>query len=134
MKNKSEIKEIFKTDRRPFGENKDIYTYQITTTKHTGFLYTSKLNVTKGDYIEYDYVAQKNGDYKIVLSKQDNKKPMYNNFEKKDDNKYQARLDTGRSILLQVAFKEASQAYIAGNINVNEVEHLTNMYFKIIDK
>ena len=60
--------------------------------------------------------------------------PMYNNFDKKDVNKYQARLDTGRSILLQVAFKEASQAYIAGNISVDEVEQLTNMYFKIIDK
>ena len=134
MNYKAEIKEIFKTDRRPFGDNKDIYTYQITTTKHTGLLYTSKLNVTKGDYIEYDYVAQKNGDFKIVLSKQDKKKPMYDNFEKKDVNKYQARLDTGRSILLQVAFKEASQAYIAGNISVDEVEQLTNMYFKIIDK
>ena len=58
---------------------------------------------------------------------------MYDKFEKKD-NKYEARLDTGRSILLQVAFKEASQAYIAGNISVDEVEQLTNMYFKIIDK
>ena len=134
MNYKAEIKEIFKTDRRPFGENKDIYTYQITTTKHTGLLYTSKLNVTKGDYIEYDYVAQKNGDYKIVLSKQDKKKPMYDNFEKKDVNKYQARLDTGRSILLQVAFKEASQAYIAGKISQDEVETLTNKYFNIIDK
>ena len=134
MNYKAEIKEIFKTDRRPFGENKDIYTYQITTTKHTGLLYTSRLNVTKGDYIEYDYVAQKNGDYKIVLSKQDKKKPMYDNFEKKDVNKYQARLDTGRSILLQVAFKEASQAYIAGKIFQDEVETLTNKYFNIIDK
>ena len=134
MNYKAEIKEIFKTDRRPFGDNKDIYTYQITTTKHTGLLYTSKLNVTKGDYIEYDYVAQKNGDYKIVLSKQDKKKPMYDNFEKKDVNKYQARLDTGRSILLQVAFKEASQAYIAGKITQDEVATLTNNYFKIIDK
>jgi hypothetical protein len=134
MNYKAEIKEIFKTDRRPFGENKDIYTYQITTTKHTGLLYTSRLNVTKGDYIEYDYVAQKNGDYKIVLSKQDKKKPMYDNFEKKDVNKYQARLDTGRSILLQVAFKEASQAYIAGKISQDEVETLTNKYFNIIDK
>ena len=134
MNYKAEIKEIFKTDRRPFGDNKDIYTYQITTTKHTGLLYTSRLNVTKGDYIEYDYVAQKNGDYKIVLSKQDKKKPMYDNFEKKDVNKYQARLDTGRSILLQVAFKEASQAYIAGKISQDEVETLTNKYFNIIDK
>ena len=97
-------------------------------------LQNTQVYFTKGDYIEYDYVAQKNGDYKIVLSKQDKKKPMYDNFEKKDVNKYQARLDTGRSILLQVAFKEASQAYIAGNISVDEVEQLTNMYFKIIDK
>jgi hypothetical protein len=134
MNYKAQIKEIFKTDRRPFGDNKDIYTYQITTTKHTGLLYTSKLNVSKGDYIEYDYVAQKNGDYKIVLSKQDKKKPMYDNFEKKDVNKYQARLDTGRSILLQVAFKEASQAYIAGKITQDEVATLTNKYFNIIDK
>tara|TARA_B100001093_G_scaffold232767_1_gene223147 strand:- start:527 stop:928 length:402 start_codon:yes stop_codon:yes gene_type:complete len=133
MNYKAQIKEIHKLDRKPFGNKNDIYTYEVTTTKHKGLLYTSELSVAKGDFIEYDYVQQKNG-WKIVLPKQDFKKPLYNNYEKKQDNKYQARLDTGRSILLQVAFKEASQAYIAGNISVDEVEQLTNMYFKIIDK
>jgi len=57
-----------------------------------------------------------------------------NNYEKKPVNEYEARLDTGRSILLQVAFKEASQAYIAGKITQDEVATLTNNYFKIIDK
>jgi hypothetical protein len=133
MEYKAEIKEIHKLDRKPFGDKNDIYTYQVTTTKHTGLVYTSELNIAKGDYIEYDYVQQKNG-WKIVLAKQQIKKPMYNNFEKKQNYTSQSRFDTSRSILLQVAFKEASQAYIAGNISVDEVEQLTNMYFKIIDK
>jgi hypothetical protein len=57
---------------------------------------------------------------------------MYSNYIKQE--KSVARLDTGRSILLQVAFKEASQAYIAGKISQDEVETLTNKYFNIIDK
>ena len=133
MNYKAEIKEIHKLDRKPFGNKNDIYTYEVTTTKHKGSLYTSQLSVAKGDFIEYDYVEQKNG-WKIVLAKQDFKKPLYNNYEKKQDNKYQARLDTGRSILLQVAFKEASQAYIAGKITQDEVATITNKYFNIIDK
>jgi len=131
MSYNAQIKEIHKLDRRPFGDKNNIYTYQITTTKHTGLLYTSELSVAEGDYIQYDYVQQKNG-WKIVLSKDENKKPMYSNYTKQE--KSVARLDTGRSILLQVAFKEASQAYIAGKISQDEVETLTNKYFNIIDK
>ena len=131
MSYNAQIKEIHKLDRRPFGDKNNIYTYQITTTKHTGLLYTSELSVAKGDYIQYDYVEQKNG-WKIVLAKDENKKPMYSNYTKQEQSV--ARLDTGRSILLQVAFKEASQAYIAGKISQDEVETLTNKYFNIIDK
>ena len=58
---------------------------------------------------------------------------MYNNYNK-DKTDYNVRLDTGRSILMQVAFKEASQAYISGKITQEEVEQLTNKYFNIIDK
>ncbi len=133
MNYKAEIKQIHKLDRKPFGDKNDIYTYQITTTKHTGLLYTSELSVAEGDYIEYDYVQQKNG-WKIVLSKENRKKPMYNNFSKQENIQAQVRLDTGRSILLQVSFKEASQAYLAGKITVDEVEALTNKYYNIINK
>ena len=76
-------------------------------------------------------MQQKNG-WKIVLAKDENKKPLYSNYTKQEQSV--ARLDTGRSILLQVAFKEASQAYIAGKISQDEVETLTNKYFNIIDK
>ena len=131
MSYNAQIKEIHKLDRRPFGDKNNIYTYQITTTKHTGLLYTSELSVAEGDLIQYDYVKQKNG-WKIVLAKDENKKPMYSNYTKQEQSV--ARLDTGRSILLQVAFKEASQAYIAGKISQDEVETLTNKYFNIIDK
>jgi hypothetical protein len=131
MSYNAQIKEIHKLDRRPFGDKNNIYTYQITTTKHTGLLYTSELSVAEGDYIQYDYVQQKNG-WKIVLAKDENKKPMYSNYTKQEQSV--ARLDTGRSILLQVAFKETSQAYIAGKISQDEVETLTNKYFNIIDK
>ena len=131
MSYNAQIKEIHKLDRRPFGDKYNIYTYQITTTKHTGLLYTSELSVAEGDHIQYDYVQQKNG-WKIVLAKDENKKPLYSNYTKQEQSV--ARLDTGRSILLQVAFKEASQAYIAGKISQDEVETLTNKYFNIIDK
>jgi hypothetical protein len=85
-----------------------------------------------GDTVEYVYndnVSENKSPFKQLK-----KVSMYNNYSKEQKPEYQARLDTGRSILLQVAFKEASQAYIAGNISVDEVEQLTNMYFKIIDK
>jgi hypothetical protein len=59
---------------------------------------------------------------------------MYSNFTKEEKPEYKTRLDTGRSILLQVAFKEASAAYLAGKITQDEVESLTNKYYNIINK
>ena len=85
MSYNAQIKEIHKLDRRPFGDKNNIYTYQITTTQHTGLLYTSELSVAKGDHIHYDYVQQKNG-WKIVLAKDENKKPMYSNYTKQNQN------------------------------------------------
>jgi|TARA_A100001391_G_C5013688_1_gene263900 hypothetical protein len=133
MEYKAEIKEIHKLDRKPFGDKNDIYTYQVTTTKHTGLVYTSELNIAKGDYIEYDYVQQKNG-WKIKLAEQQIKKPMYNNFEKKQDYSSQPRLSTARSILFQVAYKGVIELVAAGKININDVEEYTNKHFKILDK
>ena len=83
MSYNAQIKEIHKLDRRPFGDKNNIYTYQITTTKHTGLLYTSELSVAEGDHIQYDYVQQKNG-WKIVLAKDENKKPLYSNYTKQE--------------------------------------------------
>ena len=77
--------------------------------------YTDNLQISQGDLIHYEYVKQNNGEWKIALAKDKNKKPMYSNYTKQEQTV--ARLDTGRSILLQVAFKEASQAYIAGKIS-----------------
>ena len=128
MKHKAQIKKIYKQDKPPFGDN--IYTYKIETTKHTAFYYSSKISLSEGDEVEYDYLQQKNGDYKFKDLK---KASMYNNYNK-DKTDYNVRLDTGRSILMQVAFKEASQAYISGKITQEEVEQLTNKYFNIIDK
>ena len=128
MKHKAQIKKIYKQDKPPFGDG--ILTYKIETTKHTAFYYSSKLSFSEGDEVEYDYLQQKNGDYKFKDLK---KASMYNNYNKEKP-EYSVRLDTGRSILLQVAFKEASQAYISGKITQEEVEQLTNKYFKIIDK
>lgn len=128
MKHKAQIKKIYKQDKPPFGDN--IYTYKIETTKHTAFYYSSKISFSEGDEVEYDYLQQKNGDYKFKDLK---KASMYNNYNK-DKTDYNVRLDTGRSILMQVAFKEASQAYISGKITQEEVEQLTNKYFNIIDK
>ena len=128
MKHKAQIKKIYKQDKPPFGDN--IYTYKIETTKHTAFYYSSKISFSEGDEVEYDYRQQKNGDYKFKDLK---KASMYNNYNK-DKTDYNVRLDTGRSILMQVAFKEASQAYISGKITQEEVEQLTNKYFNIIDK
>ena len=127
MKHKAQIKKIYKQDKPPFGDG--ILTYKIETTKHTAFYYTSKISFNEGDEVEYDYLQQKNGDYKFKDLK---KASMFNYNKEKTD--YNIRLDTGRSILLQVAFKEASQAYIAGKITKEEVKQLTNEYFNIIDK
>lgn len=128
MKHKAQIKKIYKQDKPPFGDN--IYTYKIETTKHTAFYYSSKISFSEGDEVEYDYLQQKNGDYKFKDLK---KASMYNNYNKEKTD-YNVRLDTGRSILMQVAFKEASQAYISGKITQEEVEQLTIKYFNIIDK
>lgn len=129
MNYKAQIKEITKVDKPAFGDG--IFTYKITTTKHTGLYYTSKLSLKVNDEIDYDYVKQKNNDYKFKDVK---KVAMYDNYNKQENIQPQARLDTGRSILLQVAFKEASQAFLAGKIVADEVESLTNKYFNIINK
>jgi len=128
MKHKAQIKKIYKQDKPPFGDG--ILTYKIETTKHTAYYYTSKISFNEGDEVEYDYLQQKNGDYKFKDLK---KASMYNNYNKEKP-EYSVRLDTGRSILLQVAFKEASQAYLVGKITKEEVKQLTNEYFNIIDK
>ena len=129
---KATIKTIHKLDKPPFGDG--IYTYIITTSAHPeGFVYApvssvESLKIKVGDEVEYEYIKQKNG-YKYKDIK---KVSMYSNYTKQEQT--ESRLDTGRSILLQVAFKEASQAYIAGKISQDEVETLTNKYFNIIDK
>tara|TARA_R100000773_G_scaffold7648_1_gene7538 strand:+ start:42 stop:440 length:399 start_codon:yes stop_codon:yes gene_type:complete len=132
MSYNAQIKEIHKLDILPFGKKNDIYTYKVITTQHTGLFYTDNLKISKGDLIRYELKEQKNKEWQIVIPKDKNKKPMYSNYTKQEQSV--ARLDTGRSILLQVAFKEASQAYIAGKISQDEVETLTNKYFNIIDK
>jgi len=129
---KATIKTIHKLDKPPFGDG--IYTYIITTSAHPeGFVYApvssvESLKIKVGDEVEYEYIKQKNG-YKYKDIK---KVSMYSNYTKQEQT--DVRLDTGRSILLQVAFKEASQSYIAGKISQDEVESLTNKYFNIIDK
>tara|TARA_R100000664_G_C2733263_1_gene123356 strand:+ start:847 stop:1239 length:393 start_codon:yes stop_codon:yes gene_type:complete len=129
---KATIKTIHKLDKPPFGDG--IYTYIITTSAHPeGFVYApvssvESLKIKVGDEVEYEYIKQKNG-YKYKDIK---KVSMYSNYTKQEQT--ESRLDTGRSILLQVAFKEASQAYIAGKISQDEVESLTNKYYNIINK
>jgi len=129
---KATIKTIHKLDKPPFGDG--IYTYIITTSAHPeGFVYApvssvESLKIKVGDEVEYEYIKQKNG-YKYKDIK---KVSMYSNYTKQEQT--DSRLDTGRSILLQVAFKEASQAYIAGKISQDEVESLTNKYYNIINK
>jgi|TARA_B100001093_G_C26442688_1_gene848806 predicted methyltransferase len=134
MKHKANIKSIHKLDKPPFGDG--IYTFVITTSVHPeGFVYApfsevDKLKYKVGDEVEYEYIKQKNGfKYKDIK-----KQSMYNNFSKEEKQQYETRLDTGRSILLQVSFKEASQAYLAGKISQDEIAPLTNKYFNIIDK
>ena len=87
-----------------------------------------ELSFKENDIIEFEYNQLKNKITKVQKVKQS----MYSNYTKQEQSV--ARLDTGRSILLQVAFKEASQAYIAGKISQDEVGLLTNKYFNIIDK
>jgi len=129
---KATIKTIHKLDKPPFGDG--IYTYIITTSAHPeGFVYApvssvESLKIKVGDEVEYEYIKQKNG-YKYKDIK---KVSMYSNYTKQEQT--DSRLDTGRSILLQVAFKEASAAYLAGKISQDEVESLTNKYYNIINK
>lgn len=129
---KATIKTIHKLDKPPFGDG--IYTYIITTSAHPeGFVYApvssvESLKIKVGDQVEYEYIKQKNG-YKYKDIK---KVSMYSNYTKQEQT--DSRLDTGRSILLQVAFKEASAAYLAGKISQDEVESLTNKYYNIINK
>lgn len=129
---KATIKTIHKLDKPPFGDG--IYTYIITTSAHPeGFVYApvssvESLKIKVGDEVEYEYIKQKNG-YKYKDIK---KVSMYSNYTKQEQT--ESRLDTGRSILLQVAFKEASAAYLAGKISQDEVESLTNKYYNIINK
>jgi|TARA_R100001224_G_C3968335_1_gene131594 predicted methyltransferase len=134
MKQKASIKSIHKLDKPPFGDG--IYTFVITTSVHPeGFVYApysdvDKLKYKVGDEVEYEYIKQKNG-YKYKDIK---KASMYNNFTKEEKPEYKTRRDTQESILTQVAFKEASAAYLAGKISQDEVESLTNKYYNIINK
>ena len=88
MKHKAQIKKIYKQDKPPFGDG--ILTYKIETTKHTAYYYSSKLSLSEGDEVEYDYLQQKNGDYKFKDLK---KVSMYNNFTKDKDVTYINRQD-----------------------------------------
>jgi len=129
MRYKAQIKRITKLQKPPFGDG--MYTWEIETTQHIGLYYTSKMSYNVGDEIEYGYIEQKNKAWKLDGIK---KTAMYSNFTKEEKTQYETRLDTGRSILLQVAFKEASAAYLAGKISQDEVESLTNKYYNIINK
>jgi len=131
---KATIKTIHKLDKPPFGDG--IYTYIITTSAHPeGFVYApvssvESLKIKVGDEVEYEYIKQKNG-YKYKDIK---KVSMYSNYTKEEKPQYKTRRDTQESILTQVAFKEASAAYLAGKISQDEVESLTNKYYNIINK
>ena len=121
----------------PFKEA-DKYTVKVQG-GDTGIIWLDKTNKTKqckvGDTIEYtlEYNDKMYKHYPKFNWRKINE-AMYNNFSKQENIQAQVRLDTGRSILLQVAFKEASQAYLAGKITVDEVEALTNKYYNIINK
>tara|TARA_R100001460_G_scaffold70089_1_gene110712 strand:- start:273 stop:704 length:432 start_codon:yes stop_codon:yes gene_type:complete len=113
-----------------------IYSIDFKHLQNTTYYNPHDLKVQVGDFVEFEYnQADKkvSAIKKIVQPMHGNYKPN-NNYEKKPVNEYEARLNTSRSILLQVAFKEASQAYIAGKITQDEVATLTNKYFDIIDK
>ena len=99
MRHKAQIKKIYKQDKPPFGDN--IYTYKIETTKHTAYYYTSKISFNEGDEVEYDYLQQKNGDYKFKDLK---KASMFNNYDKQKAN-YTNPKDTRKDIFKSVAYK-----------------------------
>ena len=89
-----------------------------------------ELSFKKNDKIEFLYNEEKNKIFKVQKVKQ----AMYSNFTKEEKPEYKTRRDTQESILTQVAFKEASAAYLAGKITQDEVELLTNKYYNIINK
>jgi hypothetical protein len=124
----AQVKEISKMDKPPFGDG--ILTYKMKTSKHEGFLYTPKLNLQNGDEISYDYLQQKNQEYKFAKVK---KVGMYNNY-KKDTNTqtYNKPQDTHNSILRQVAFKGAIELASSSKINIQEIEEFTNTFNKIL--
>ena len=82
------------------------------------------------DYVEFLYDESKNKISKVQKIKQ----AMYSNFTKEEKPEYKTKRNTQESILTQVAFKEASAAYLAGKISQDEVESLTNKYYNIINK
>ena len=89
-----------------------------------------ELSFKENDKIEFFYNEEKNKIFKVQKVKQ----AMYSNFTKEEKPEYKTRRDTQESILTQVAFKEASAAYLAGKITQDEVESLTNKYYNIINK
>jgi hypothetical protein len=124
----AQVKEIHKTDREPFGDN--MLTYKMKTSKHEGFLYTPKLNIQKGDEINYDYYKQKDQHYKFTKVK---KVGMYNNYKKDTSTQSVSKpLDTHNSILRQVAFKGAIELASSGKINIQEIEEFTNTFNQIL--
>jgi len=124
----AQVKEIHKTDREPFGDG--MLTYKMKTSKHEGFLYTPKLNIQKGDEINYDYYKQKDQHYKFTKVK---KVGMYNNYKKDTSTQSVSKpLDTHNSILRQVAFKGAIELASSGKINIQEIEEFTNTFNQIL--
>ena len=124
----AQVKEIHKTDREPFGDN--MLTYKMKTSKHEGFLYTPKLNIQKGDEINYDYYKQKDQHYKFTKVK---KVGMYNNYKKDTSTQSVSKpLDTHNSILRQVAFKGAIELASSGKINIQEIEEFTNTFNELL--
>lgn len=121
----------------PFKEA-DKYTVKVQG-GDTGIIWLDKTNKTKqckvGDTIEYtlEYNDKMYKHYPKFNWRKINE-AMYNNFSKQEKPEYKTRRDTQESILTQVAFKEASQAYLKGKITVDEVEALTNKYYNIINK
>jgi hypothetical protein len=136
----AKIEIIQKTDKT--------YTYKDKENKEIKYiLYNIKLSIFR-DMVNYSYPIEKQLSFEIndtveflydesknkISKVQKIKQAMYSNFTKEEKPEYKTRLDTGRSILLQVAFKEASAAYLAGKITQDEVESLTNKYYNIINK
>ena len=109
MKHKAQIKKIYKQDKPPFGDG--ILTYKIQTTKHTGYYYNNVaiLPINEGDEVEYDYVQQKNGDYKFKDLK---KASMYNNYTKDKDIEYINKQDNKED---NIHFQSARRDFAISN-------------------